>query len=240
MRKVDLYFTPSEVSEKEVVGKTAVVVDILRASASIIKALQSGSRGIIPTQSIDEATELAHSLGKENILLCGEREGWRIEGFDLGNSPREFRKKVVDGKIIIFASTNGAKAIVRAQGASAVLVGSFLNFKAILRYLSKLDTDLAIICAGKLGKFAVEDAVGGGMFVNHLPQAELNDGAMAAKALYQTYSQDILGMLRNSSHGKYLIKLGFEDDLSYCSRLNSSNIIPKMEEGRLIKLLREK
>jgi len=240
MRRIDLYFTPAEVSDEEIIGKTVVVVDILRASASIIRALQNGARGIIPTQSIDEATELAHSLGRENVLLCGEREGRKIDGFDLGNSPQEFKKKVVGGKVLIFATTNGSKAIVRAQGANTVLVGSFLNFRAIHRYLSKLDTDLAIICAGKLGKFALEDAVGGGMFVNHLLATELNDGAMAAQALYQRHFQDILGMLRSSRHGRYLIELGFADDLSYCSRLNLLNLIPKMEEGRLVKLLREK
>jgi len=240
MRRIDLYFTPAKVSDEEIIGKTVVVVDILRASASIIRALQNGARGIIPTQSIDEATELAHSLGRENVLLCGEREGRKIDGFDLGNSPQEFKKKVVGGKVLIFATTNGSKAIVRAQGANTVLVGSFLNFRAIHRYLSKLDTDLAIICAGKLGKFALEDAVGGGMFVNHLLATELNDGAMAAQALYQRHFQDILGMLRSSRHGRYLIELGFADDLSYCSRLNLLNLIPKMEEGRLVKLLREK
>jgi len=240
MRRIDLYFTPAEVSDEEIIGKTVVVVDILRASASIIRALQNGARGIIPTQSIDEATELAHSLGRENVLLCGEREGRKIDGFDLGNSPQEFKKKVVDSKILIFATTNGSKAIARAQGANTVLVGSFLNFRAIHRYLSKVDTDLAIICAGKLGKFALEDAVGGGMFVNHLLATELNDGAMAAQALYQRHFQDILGMLQSSSHGKYLIELGFADDLSYCSRLNLLNLIPKMEEGRLVKLLRDK
>ena len=240
MRRIDLYFTPAEISEEEIGRKTVVVVDILRASASIIRALKNGSRGIIPTQSIDEATELAHSLGRENVLLCGEREGRRIDGFDLGNSPLEFKRKVVEGKILIFATTNGSKAIASAQGANTVVVGSFLNFKALLRYLSKVDTDLAIICAGKLGKFAVEDAVGGGMFVNHLQAEELNDGAMAAQALYQRYSQDILGMLRSSSHGRYLTELGFEEDISFCGRLNSVNLIPKMEEGRLVRLMRER
>ncbi len=238
MRRIDLYFTPGEVSEDELSGRTVVVVDILRASASIIRALKNGSRGIIPTQSADEATELAHSLGRENVLLCGERGGRKIEGFDLGNSPREFKRNVVEGKTLIFATTNGSKAIAQAQGASTLVVGSFLNFQGLLRYLSRIDTDLTIVCAGKLGKFAVEDAVGGGMFVDHLQAEELNDGALAAQALYQRYSQDILGMLRNSSHGRYLIELGFEEDVSLCGRLNSVNLIPKMEEGKLVKMTR--
>lgn len=240
MRRIDLYFTPSEVSEEEISGKPVVVVDVLRASASIIRALKNGSRGIIPTQSVGEATELAQSLGRENVLLCGERGGKRIDGFDLGNSPKEFTRKMVDDKILIFATTNGSRAIAGAQGARSVLVGSFLNSKALLDYLSKLDSDLAIICAGKLGRFALEDAVAGGMFVDHLRAEELNDGAMAAHTLYQKYSQDIVGMLRSSSHGRYLIKLGYEEDIPLCGRLNSVNLIPSLEEGKLVRLARDR
>ena len=241
MRRIDLYFTPLEVSEEEISGKPVVVVDVLRASASIIRALKNGSRGIIPTQSVGEATELAHSLGRENILLCGERGGKRIDGFDLGNSPQEFTRKMVNDKILIFATTNGSRAIAGAQGARSVLVGSFLNSKTLLSHLSKLDSDLAIICAGKLGRFALEDAVAGGMFVDLLSSSEeLNDGAMAAKTLYQKYSQDIVGMLRSSSHGRYLIELGYEEDIPLCGRLNSVNLIPSLEEGRLVRLTRER
>lgn len=236
--RIDLYFTPNEVKEEELKDRTVLVIDVLRASSTIACALHNGCKDIIPSGSIDKAIELSKKIGRDSALLCGEREGKKIEGFDLGNSPFEYEPEKVKDKTLIFATTNGSRAIVRGSTASSLVVGSFINFQSVFNYVSSDSNDLSVICSGKLEKFSIEDAVCGGLFVNAFLQRgsyELNDAAIASLKLYQAHKDNILEMLRNSSHGKYLMELGFEKDLDLCSELNSLEVIPLLNQGRLVR-----
>jgi 2-phosphosulfolactate phosphatase len=235
--RIELFFTPSEVKEEELQNRTVLVIDVLRASTTIAYALHNGCKGIIPTNSIDGAIELSKKIGRDSALLCGEREGVKIEGFDLGNSPFEYEAEKIKDKTLIFATTNGSKAIVKGSNASSLTVGSFVNFQSTFNYLHSSPSELTIICSGKLDQFAIEDAVCGGLYVSSfLKQGEyqLNDAAFAALKLYEGYSNNILEMLKKSSHGRYLIELGFEKDLHLCSELNSLKVIPLLDQGKLI------
>src|SRR3989304_1993755 len=127
MNKVDLYFTPTEVAETELAEKLVIVIDVLRASTTAAVALANGAREIIPVASIDAAGELKQKLGKEHVLLCGEGEGQKIEGFDLGNSPAEYESKVVKDKALIFCSTNGSRAMLKGGLGALCLVGGLVN-----------------------------------------------------------------------------------------------------------------
>ncbi len=236
--KIDLYFTPNEVKEEELKDRTVLVIDVLRASTTIAYALHNGCKDIIPSGSIEKAIELSNRIGRDSALLCGEREGKKIEGFDLGNSPFEYEADKVKDKTLIFATTNGSRAIVRGSTANSLVVGSFTNFQSVFNYVSSNSNDLSVICSGKLEKFSIEDAVCGGLFVNAFLEKgsyEPNDAAIASLKLYQAHKDNILEMLRSSSHGKYLIELGFEKDLDLCSELNSLEVIPLLNQGRLVK-----
>jgi 2-phosphosulfolactate phosphatase len=236
--RVDLYFTPNEVKEEELANRDVLIIDVLRASTTIAYALHNGCKDIIPSNSIDKAIELSKKIGRDSALLCGEREGKKIEGFDLGNSPSEYETEKIKDKTLIFATTNGSKAIVKAATAKSLIVGSFINFQSAFNYICSNSNDLAIICSGKLEKFSIEDAVCGGLFVNAFLERgsyELNDAAIASLKLYEAHKDDILEMLKKSSHGKYLIELGFEMDLQLCSELNSLNIVPLLNQGRLVR-----
>ena len=138
-----------------------------------------------------EAIELATSLSSDNVLLCGEREGVIIEGFDLGNSPLEYTPEKVEGKTLIFSSTNGTRTIVRARAAKETIVAAFVNFQTVLDYLSESVDDLVILCAGKWLQFAMEDSVCGGMLIEKLldrhENLQLNDGANTGRILYNHY-----------------------------------------------------
>ena len=235
---VDLYFTSNEVREEELDKKTVLVIDVLRASTTIAYALHNGCKDIIPLSSIDKAIELFRKIGRESALLCGEREGKKIEGFDLGNSPFEYAEEKIKDKTLIFATTNGSRAIVKGSSTLSLIVGGFVNFQSTFEYLSSSLNELVIICSGKLDQFAMEDAVCGGLYINEFLKkgdCHLNDGAFAAQKLYEVYQNDFLGMLRNSSHGKYLIELGFERDLYLCSELNSLEVVPILSQGRLVR-----
>ena len=236
--KINLFFTPNEVKEEELNNQTVLVIDVLRASTTIAYALRNGCKEIIPTSSMDTAIELSRKIGRDAALLCGEREGKKIEGFDLGNSPFEYEAEKIKDKTLIFATTNGSKAIVKGGVGFSLTVGSFVNFQAVADYLNSNSNDLSIICAGKLDQFSIEDAVCGGLYIDALVKKGvlmLNDGAYAALKLYEIYKGDLLEMLKRSSHGQYLIELGFEKDLYLCSEVNSLNILPMLTDGRLIR-----
>ena len=237
--RVDLYHLPSEIPEDALRGRTTVVVDVLRASSSIAVALQSGCKGVIPTNDIEAASTLAQQLGRKSVLLCGERNGKKIDGFDLGNSPSEFTSEVVRDRTLVMATTNGSRAIVRTKTSALSLVGCFLNAESICRHVLGSRGDVAVVCAGKEGEFSLEDAVCGGLITSRLAQrveespAELNDAAMAARVLYERYADDIPGMLQSSSHGRYLMELGFGDDLRACAQIDTLQVVPAFVDGRI-------
>lgn len=241
--KIDLFFTPAEVNENELTDKTAVVVDVLRASTTVTWALHNGAREIIPVATIDAASELKSKLGKDHVLLAGERDGLKIEGFDLGNSPAEYEPKIVKEKIVVYCSTNGSKAMLKAGAAALGLIGGFINLSSILKRVLEADKDVALICSGTAGKFSLEDAIFGGRVVEDFQKRtrhlQLNDAAEAALTLYRQYGDDLVRALQSSTHGKYLISLGFEQDLRLAAALNSISLIPVHQGGRYVPLTDE-
>ena len=129
--KIDVHFTPLGLGAGDLAGRGVVVIDALRATTTIITALANGAKAVIPAATSEEAVRLASNLEKDGVLLAGERRSVRIEGFALGNSPREMVPAVVAGKTIVLATTNGTPALVAAQGGEPVLVGAPVNFKAL-------------------------------------------------------------------------------------------------------------
>jgi 2-phosphosulfolactate phosphatase len=240
--RIESLFTPSEIDEAVVKGRTVVVIDVLRACTTVAYAMYGGCERIIPVASVEAATNLAASLDKKVTLLGGEREGKRIDGFDLGNSPLEYTPDVVKGKTVILATTNGTRAISMSQGAKEILVASFVNMSSVLDYLAGVRDDvLTIVCAGEGNRFALEDAVCAGMLIERLcmdNDCELGDGAHAARLLYQINEETILSLLRGCEHGRYLDGLGFADDLQVCSKVDSLKVLPIVKDGRINKAKR--
>jgi len=235
--KVELFVIPQEITEDKLKDRTVVVIDVLRASTTICRALESGAKEIIPMDSPASAIELAASLSSDNVLLCGEREGVIIEGFDLGNSPLEYTPERVGGRTLVFSSTNGSRTIVRSRSARDTVVGGFVNNQAVLDYLSGSLDDLVILCAGKWLQFAMEDSVCGGLLIDKLLQRqeriELNDGASTARILYRHFKDSILDMVKSSAHGKYLESIGMGKDLPICANLNSLPVLPRFLDGKI-------
>ncbi len=236
--KIDLFFSPNEIKEEELDNRAVLVIDVLRASTTIAYALHNGCKEIIPTSSMDAAIELSRKIGRDAALLCGEREGRKIEGFDLGNSPLEYEPETIKDKTLIFATTNGSRAIVKGSAALSVTVGSFVNFTSAFDHLCSHSKDLSIICSGKLDRFSIEDSVCGGLYIDALAKSrvcQLNDASYGALKLFEAHRIDLLGMLKNSSHGQYLTELGFEKDLYLCSEVDSLQVVPVLSDGRLVK-----
>jgi 2-phosphosulfolactate phosphatase len=236
--EVRLFATPREVAEDDLRGCAVVVVDVLRSSSSMISGLMNGAREIIPVLSPAEAGELASRMGRDMSLLCGEREGRKIDGFDLGNSPYEYSPERVAGRILIFSSTNGPAAVLRARLADRLYVGGYNNFGAVLRRIHEDGKPVVVMCAGKEGHFAIEDFVCGGKFVVALEtrfkrRVVLNDGARAAALLHRHFDGSLPSLLKSCEHGKYLLSLSAENDLEFCARMDTHPIVPMWIEGKI-------
>jgi 2-phosphosulfolactate phosphatase len=236
MNNVEVVFTPEEIKNRRLSDKLIVVIDVLRASSTIVTALAYGCRGLVPILSPEQAKEKAQQFKKEEVLLGGEREGRKIKGFDLGNSPREYQKEKVEDRIIIFSTTNGVKTLERVRGAFRIIIASFLNLQATFNYCSKFQGDILLACAGKEGYFSLEDTVCAGMLINSLRDIYSDtcqevDANLTAQVLYKKFGNNILEMLRKSQHGRYLESIGLRKDLEFCSQLDIFNIVPIFRDG---------
>ncbi len=238
MNKLETLFIPEEIKNVELAGKLVVIIDVLRASSTIVTALANGcsGSGFIPIFSPEQAKEEAQQFAKERVLLGGEREGKKIEGFDLGNSPREYKREVVKDKTIIFSTTNGVKTLEIIKDARRIIIGSFLNLQAVCNYCTNYQGDISIICAGRDGQFSLEDAACAGMIINSLRDVfpgglQEVDANLTAQLLYEKFGNNILETLRKSQHGRYLESIGLSEDLKFCSQLDFYHIVPILRDG---------
>jgi 2-phosphosulfolactate phosphatase len=228
-----------ELSLFEGMALTYVAVDILRASTVISTALHNGAEAVIPVGDVESARVSKNAPALQNALLCGERGGRRLEGFDLGNSPAEYTRAKVEDRTLIYASTNGSVAVTAAPTGATVLVGGLVNLTALAQSVVRLDQPVLIACAGKEGGFSLEDAAGAGAIISKLweldPALELvNDSARAAQILWDQYRSDPVMPLWQSQHGIYLIQIGFGADLAVCGAVDTVPIVPVMRDGRLV------
>lgn len=225
-------FTPSELIGIDLKGGVAIVIDVLRGSSSLVQALKNGASRIIPVAEIEEARALADEWPTGEYILCAERNGLKVDGFSLGNSPYEYDPETVSGKDLIYSSTNCSKALLASYEADRVIVGTFNNISAVIESVGTVPR-VFLVCSGKMGRFALEDAVCAGMFVNEFlrdisREIALNDASRTAKLLFDYNHRDILKLLRESSHGNYLISLGLEKDLELAAQVDSERIVPEL------------
>ncbi|NQU25087.1 MAG: 2-phosphosulfolactate phosphatase [Candidatus Nealsonbacteria bacterium] len=181
-RLLNVYALPGLIDPGELVGGTAVVIDVLRASTTIVHALCAGAREVIPCEEVDEAWALAAALPTNDVLLGGERKGIPIEGFDLGNSPEEYTPERVNGRTIVFTTTNGTRAIKCASEARRVLIGGFVNVSAILQELIHTE-QIHLVCAATAGQIGRDDVLLAGMLVDRIMHESGMIGRQNAQAI---------------------------------------------------------
>ncbi len=236
--ELNLYASPRVFSEALAKSAHVVVIDVLRASSTIVESCENGVERIIPVAEVEDATKLFSTLERAKTLLGGEQEGHRIGGFDLGNSPLEYTKRVVGGKTLIFCTTNGTVAITKSAAAPDISIGCFLNLSAVVsRLIETSPKRVAILCSGRSGVLSLEDFVCGGHMVARLHAAlgagvSMNDGAHAARSLAGCMP-DPETVIRSSMHGRRLAELGFEQDLEFCARIDRYTSVPVVVDGRI-------
>ncbi len=231
--KINVTFLPAEVSGMDLSNTVCVVLDIFRATTSITSAMANGYTAIHPVVSVEEARERALQTG--SCLLAGERQSIKIDGFDLGNSPYDFSKAIVENRQIVMTTTNGTIAIRATEGACRTLIGSFLNAHALCKKVLQYGKDVLIVCAGTDRLFSLEDALCAGFLVDILGQAgteaNLTDSAYAALLMYSQAKDELVTVAGNSRNGKRLYDLNRKDDVEYCFQKDILEIVPEYIDG---------
>jgi 2-phosphosulfolactate phosphatase len=236
---IDVCFTPGELVPSELRGRVAVVIDVLRATSTIVEALANGARAVYPVASIDAAVQLAQNIGRDQVLLCGERRGVPIDGFDLGNSPREFTAERVAGKSLVMTTTNGTPALVATAGSLRTVVASFLNLGAVVDELAAAGAPVTVVCAAREARFSLDDAVCAGAVVlgydrrlEHNGQ-ELPDTAQAAALLARARLDNLTALFEDTAAGRQLIAAGLTEDLGFCAQLDRHAFVPRFHDGQI-------
>jgi len=166
-----------------------------------------------------------------------------IAGFDLGNSPREFKREIVEGKTILLTTTNGTPAISNTAGARDVVIASYVNYTAVLTMLRAAlrgGTDVTLVCAGRERQFALEDAGCAGRYVTNvskrLADVTFNDAAQTSALIDRRYGDRVVQLFEASEHGRALRAAGFGDDLEACAALDAYPVIPLYQDRQITKL----
>lgn len=206
-----------------------IMVDALRASTTIITALQS-FKTVIPVKEIDKATYLA---GKYKAVLAGEREGAKIEGFDVGNSPVDIRN--FQGDILVLTTSNGTR-ILEDISSPTILIGSFLNAHAVASKALKLGKNhIEVLMAGVNKEFAIEDFLSAGEIISHLQDNKLDEMALAALMASNDRGK-VDDAVLNSNSALRLRDLGLEKDIKYSLKRNIYNTVPIYKDGTIKKI----
>ncbi len=237
--KIDLFLTPYPLERAYLSSKTVVAIDVLRSSTSTCAALRAGARGVIPTSGPGEAAELWTKIGTDMAILVGERDGVKIENFQLGNSPQEFTPETVGGKYVIMTTTNGTAVYNKTQDAALVLCGALVNISKVAQRVAQENRDLVIVCSGHEGGFSIEDTICAGMLIYLLKETchitvEINDAASLALLLYQANQSSLMEIIQRGEHGRRLADLSFGDDVIIAAQPDTIPVLPVLVDGRLV------
>ncbi len=236
---IDVIPTVDEVKGDDLFQKTVIVVDVLRTSSTIITALANGSGFIHPVETIGQAKSFKD---KYKALLAGERYYKKIHGFDLGNSPVECKKEIINNKAIVLSTTNGTRTISKALKGEKVLIGGFLNGQECMKQALLNKRDIVILCAGDKSKFSLEDGLAAGFLIDQIKKIssepfKMTDMANAMFGVYKYYEDHLINILSETESGKKLISLGFEEDIIFSGQTNLYSICPFVDQDQKIMIL---
>jgi len=236
---LDVAATPAAAAERANVA-TVVVIDVLRATSTIVAALEAGAQAVIPVAEPAGARAVARHFPNEDRLLCGERESLLIAGFDLDNSPASYTRERVAGKLLILTTTNGTRALLAATLAgkrTSVYCAALTNRGAIVERLAASAGDARLLCAGSAGTLSFEDLLGAGAIVHGLLRRNgalaISDEARAAATVYGALEDRLAGAVAAGTHARALVAAGFAHDVAACARIDVSGCVPRYAGGRI-------
>lgn len=228
---IDVFFTAESVKNNSRY-ENVVVIDVLRATSTMINATLNGCKEIVIAENRDGAMAIREKIKDRKPLLCGEENGHKISGFDFGNSPEEYSNNRVKNRTLIFKTTNGTKTILKAINVGKkILIGALMNASAVAECLCKSEGDAIILCAGTEGERSMEDVLCAGMIAEKIMRCPkpvlLSRKARNCVKTYLLKKKYMEKTIKQSFHGKQLIEIGFEKDIDFCIRQDVTGIVPK-------------
>ncbi|MEO2030993.1 MAG: 2-phosphosulfolactate phosphatase [Planctomycetaceae bacterium] len=236
--EIQVHLLPDHIPSERLRGGIAVIVDVLRASTTIVSALHHGAAAVIPCSSVDEAR--THAAADATLLLGGERCGVTIDGFDLSNSPADYAGATIKDRTIAFTTTNGTRALLRSVRASKVLIGAFVNVECLASYLNACSQPIHVVCAGTDGEITGEDALFAGCLIDRVlntsaEQARYNLTDTAAMTLgwwrFESIQRPLYETLMTTQGGRNLLALSFETDIELAADADRCPVLPHFDVG---------
>jgi 2-phosphosulfolactate phosphatase len=236
LKRLRVLMTREEIVPERLAGATAVVVDVFLATTTLLTILENGARRVFPVASLEEAEEASAGLDAPNVLRGGEQDAARIEGYDQGPFPDEYRPETVAHRDVVFVTTNGTRAIADAAPAERVLLGCLRNAPAVARFLEASGTDsVYLVCAGSAGRFTVEDFLGAATILSGMNTEgwRLNDGAWMALDFMERYRGRELEALEQSRAGRWFFEHDRVDAFEFVGEIGASELVPEIKAGKL-------
>ena len=235
--RLDVALTPAHLDQAALPASTVLMVDVLRASTTMIAALGNGCAGIVPVGDPADALARARAVGSE-ALVAGERRGQMVAGFDLGNSPLEFTRERVGGRILVFTTSNGTAALLAARRAPAVAIAAFVNLSAAASWALAEGRGVTVLCAGERGDVSLEDKVCAGLLVDGVlrnePRAELTAAAREALEVGRGYGKAVARLAQDSSWARHLALAGRGEDVAACLVLDTTTLVPVLHVDKVV------
>lgn len=242
---LDVALLPSLIKPESLAGQTAIVVDALRATTTILTALKNGAEQVLPQPSIESARSAYELVVAQEgqAVLGGERGGKIIEGFHNGNSPIEYTKELIGGKTLVLATTNGTVAMEQCRAANRVLIGAMVNLEAVAE-LSIDDRLVTVVCSGTDKVITSEDVIFAGAFLDRVignrkamgkPAGQLTDTAQIALNHWLNTKREteagkpLTDFFRNARGGINLVKIGHDADVVYAAEINKVPVVAELD-----------
>lgn len=238
MNSIDVLIYAAEATPERVMQRDVAVVDVFRATSVIVEAMRNGARRIIPVVTVSEAEQMRERFSGEKVIMGGERDTVLIEGFDKDNSPLAYTREDVQGRTIIFTTTNGTRAIYNSRHAHQIYVAAFLNMSAVCSRLADSGRDAVIVCSGRQDRFTAEDGLCAGAMVDTLVREydyHPTDIAQVMQRMYVEAKDDLAKRLSTTLHYQDIMKRGYMADIEYCLRRDSHAVVPfyDMQTGEI-------
>lgn len=233
-RKIETCFSPALYRPDEHLNSVVVIIDILRASSAICTAFANGAASILPVADVSEAREYK----ARGYLVAAERDGFILDFADFGNSPFNFTRERVEGKTIVYSTTNGTGIINQASSASVIAIGSFLNMTALAEWILKQEKDVLLFCAGWKNRFNLEDTVCAGAIASKLMTGghfiTSCDSTIAAMDIWSLAAPNLPDYIDKAAQRTRLRDKQLDDCIEFCLTLDYTNKIPVMKNGFLV------
>ena len=220
----------------DIQNSVVVIIDVFRATSTIVTALYNGAAKVIPVDAVDKCISIGNAT--PNSITAGERDGKVIEGLQHGNSPAEYPRSFIEDKTLVLTTTNGTKLLHMAlnNGADEIITGTFPNLSAVCNHLIAKQKNVILACSAWKDKFNLEDTLFAGAVVQKIKEHFTIhcDSSLMAEQMFALHQQDIKQFIRTTTHWHRLAAFGLEKDLEYCVSIDVANVLPVYKEGELV------